>query len=97
MEEDKINKLDEIIKQVTTEEITECEAIDDIILLFSDKPRYSVSLVYVKNIYNGQEICLRLFITYANSEEEALGKAITELDEKMKGYNLSNKLVMKHN
>jgi len=95
--EKKVNELDEIIKKVKREELTECKAIDDILFLFSVSPRYSISLVYVKNIPNGQEIALRSFITDANSNEEALGKALIHFTDEMKNYNLSNKVVLKHN
>ena len=70
---------------------------DRILSLFSVSPRYSISLVYVKNIPKGQEIDLRSFITDANSKEEALGKALIYFTDEMKNYNLSNKVVIKLN
>ena len=59
--------------------------------------RFSISLVYLKNIPNGQEIALRVLITNAYSEEEALGKGLLNFDEEMKGFNLSNKVVVRLN
>jgi hypothetical protein len=78
---------------------TESKLLHDIkALSIADvSPRYSISLVYVKNIFNGKEIALRSFITDANSEEEALGKALIHFTDEMKNYNLSNKVVLKHN
>jgi hypothetical protein len=57
--------------------------------------RYSVSLVYIKNIPNGMETALRVLITTASSEEEALGKGIVNFDVEMTGYNLCNKVIIK--
>jgi hypothetical protein len=59
--------------------------------------RFSISLVYLKNIPNGQEIALRVLITNAYSEQEALGKGILNFDEEMKEFNLSNKVVVRLN
>ena len=59
--------------------------------------RFSISLVYLKNIPNGQEIALRVLITNAYSEEEALGKGILNYDKEMKEFNLSNKVVVQLN
>ena len=73
------------------------KASNEIFDLFIVSPCYSVSLVYVKNIPNGQEIALRSFITDANSQEEALGLALIYFTNEMKNYNLSNKVVLKHN
>jgi hypothetical protein len=56
-------------------------------------PRFSVSLVYTKNIPNGIEIALRVLITKANSSQEALGKGIECFEKEMKGFNISNKVV----
>ena len=59
--------------------------------------RFSISLVYLKNIPNGQEIALRVLITNAYNEEEALGKGILNFDKEMKEFNLSNKVVVRLN
>jgi hypothetical protein len=59
--------------------------------------RFSISLVYLKNIPNGQEIALRVLITNAYSGQEALGKGILNFDEEMKEFNLSNKVVVRLN
>jgi len=56
--------------------------------------RYSVSLVYIKQIPTGIESALRVLITDAVSHEEALGRAISHFDEEMKGYNVANKVVL---
>ena len=87
----------EINRQLEACYIDAKEAQKQLCVLFSVSPRYSISLVYVKNIPNGQEIDLRSFITDANSEEEALGKALIYFTDEMKNYNLSNKVVLKHN
>ena len=60
-------------------------------------PRFSVSLVYVKNIPNGYQTALRVRIVYAISSEEALGKTILYYNEEMKDFNLSNKVVLSVN
>ena len=73
------------------------ETANKILDLYNISTRYSISLVYVKNIANGQEIALRSLITNANSKEEALGKALIYFTDEMKDYNLSNKVVLKHN
>ena len=95
--EKEVNELDKIIKKLKRGEISECNAIDDILFLFSVSPRYSISLVYTKNIPNGLEIALRSFITNASSKEEALGKALIYFNDEMKNYNLNNKVVLKNN
>ena len=59
--------------------------------------RFSISLVYLKNIPNGQEIALRVLITNAYSEEEALGKGILNFNKEMEQFNLSNKVVVRLN
>lgn len=56
--------------------------------------KYSTSLVYVKNIPNGNEITLRVFITNASSQEEALGKSIMHFNKEMENYNISCKVVI---
>ncbi len=60
-------------------------------------PRFSVSLVYIKSIPTGVETALRVLITNAVSEEEALGKAIMNFNDEMKNFNLSNKVVIQLN
>lgn len=90
-------QLKSILTDLDNRELTKHQAHDLICVLFSVSPRYSISLVYVKNIPNGQEIALRSFITDANNEEEALGKALIYFTDEMKNYNLSNKVVLKHN
>ena len=60
-------------------------------------PRFSVSLVYTKNIPNGIETGLRVLITKANSSQEALGKGIECFEKEMKGFNISNKVVLEIN
>ncbi len=60
-------------------------------------PRFSVSLVYVKNIPNGYQTALRVLIVYAISSEEALGKTILYYNEEMKDFNLSNKIIIRIN
>ena len=60
-------------------------------------PRFSVSLVYIKNIVNGNETALRVLITKASSEEEALGKAIINFNDEMANFNLSCKVVIRLN
>ncbi len=60
-------------------------------------PRFSVSLVYIKNILNGNESALRVLITKASSEEEALGKAIINFNDEMANFNLSCKVVIRLN
>jgi len=52
--------------------------------------RYSVSLVY----RNDNNIMLRSLITKANSNEEALGRAIVHFEEETKNYNLMMKCVI---
>jgi hypothetical protein len=91
------DKIDRIFSDLKNEVITEKEAQKQVLDLFVVSPRYSISLVYVKNIPNGQEIALRSFITDSNSKEEALGKALIYFTDEMKNYNLSNKVVLKHN
>lgn len=56
--------------------------------------RYSVSLVFVKNVHNGFETMLRVLITNATNKEEALGSAIIHFEEETKGYNLANKVII---
>lgn len=61
--------------------------------------RWSVALVYLKEVmqYNSmqQSIDLRLFITNAQSESEALGKAVLYFDKEVEaGYRLSNKVIL---
>lgn len=60
-------------------------------------PRFSVSLVYTKNIPNGTETGLRVLITKAKSSQEALGKGIEYFEKEMKGFNISNKVVLEIN
>lgn len=55
--------------------------------------RYSVSLVYE----NTQEKLLRVLITEAVSNEEALGKAIFYFQEETKGYFLTMKAIIEIN
>jgi hypothetical protein len=59
--------------------------------------RYSVSLVYYKNVINGNEILLRVLITSAFSESEALGKAIFYFENETKTFNLNMKSIIKLN
>jgi hypothetical protein len=56
--------------------------------------RYSVSLVFFKNIPNGNEINLKVLITNASSKEEALGKTIIHYENITKSYNLSNQVII---
>lgn len=63
------------------------------------KPRFSVSLVYIKHEQKNSELMefttsLRVLITDASSKEEALGKAINEFKDEQAGYRLSNQLVL---
>jgi len=62
-----------------------------------EQNRYSVSLVYIKNALNGNEIALRVLITNSENGNEALGKTINEFSEEMKNYNLSLKVIIKIN
>jgi len=55
-----------------------------------DKKRFSVSLLYDKP----PKLRLRVFITTANSEQEALGAAIMEFMEEMKDYQLITHVVV---
>ena len=92
------NKVNDILeKYMNPKDFKLDMCTNEILSLLNDIPRYSVSLVYVKNIANGQEIALRSFITDANSKEEALGGALIYFTDEMKNYNLSNKVVLKHN
>jgi len=77
-------------KKSNTDPLPQCEKTAVI-------ARFSISLVYLKNIQNGQEIALRVLITNAYSEEEALGKGILNFDKEMKQFNLSNKVVVRLN
>lgn len=61
-----------------------------------NKDSYSVSLFYFKkNTYNTETILNVMLVKNANSEEEALGIAITYFDKENKGFQLSNKVVLK--
>lgn len=91
------DEIDKILIKVFRKEISECHAADELCDLFRDAPRFSVSLVYVKNTPQGQEISLRCFITDALNKEEALGKALVYHADEMNGFNLSNKVILPAN
>lgn len=68
----------------------------------SVRDRYSVSLIYNKEYrtdFNNRtiETALRVLITDASSEDEAIGKAIRYFDEEMKGFGLTHKVAIKTN
>tara|TARA_R110000796_G_scaffold214204_1_gene330208 strand:+ start:1616 stop:1930 length:315 start_codon:yes stop_codon:yes gene_type:complete len=77
--------------------MTEDRFMDVINELMPTSPRYSVSLVYVKTDGSLCTVDLRVFITDANSEAEALGIAMLHYEDEMKGYSLNNKVILKHN
>ena len=52
--------------------------------------RYTVSLVYTRNVPNGIETALKVIVFGASSRAEALGKAIHHYTEEMSGYVLAN-------
>lgn len=51
--------------------------------------KYSISLVYTKQIPTRFDMKLRVLIIDANSKDEATGKGINEFREEMKGYSLN--------
>jgi hypothetical protein len=60
------------------------------------KDRYSVSIVYQKPVeYNRIESALRVFITDAVSEDEALGIGINHFSDEMENYSILLKAVIK--
>ena len=76
--------------------MTEDRFIDVINELTPTSPRYSVSLVYVKTDGRLNTVNLRVLITDATSEAEALGIALLHYEDAMKGYSLNNKVIIKH-
>lgn len=60
--------------------------------------RYSVSLVYEKEIINDFstqiDTAIMVLITEAENENEALGKAIKNFEKEMKGYGMKMKVVL---
>lgn len=58
--------------------------------------RYAVSLVFIKNLDNGEvSIENRMaIVSEANSEDEAFGKAYSKIQPMFKGYALSIKVVI---
>ena len=67
-----------------------CEALTEKIFdLYSDTPRFSVSLVY----QNPKENMLMTLVTDANSKEEALGIAIKYFEKETDGFGLILKSV----
>lgn len=59
----------------------------------TEQKSFSVSLVYTRNIGNHFETDLRVSHLLAVNEYEALGKTIKNLDEEMKGFVLTCKVV----
>lgn len=59
------------------------------------KDKYSVSLVYVKQDCMKMNYALRVLITDASNENEALGDAINHFSEELKGWLLQLKTVIK--
>ncbi|NQY01350.1 MAG: hypothetical protein HRT70_09565 [Flavobacteriaceae bacterium] len=57
--------------------------------------RYAVALLYTKQGYSKTDIAVRLLMTSKNSEEEALGAAINEFKDEMKGFTLDVDVVLK--
>lgn len=90
-------QINDLLLKMQTGENCIGETANALLILCEVIPRYSVSLVYVKNITNGQKTALRCFITNADSEEEALGKAVIYFTDEMKNFNLSNKVVLRVN
>lgn len=56
-------------------------------------PRFSISLVYQNAVNN----MLRVLITDANNEQEAMGIALEHFEDEAKGYSLILKTVIKLN
>lgn len=79
-----VTYLDEVVKNISSKQVVSC--------------RYSVSLVYEKEIINGFstqiDTAIRVLITEAENENEALGKAIKNFEKEMKDYGMKMKVVL---
>lgn len=69
------------------------EKLNNNIALGDVIPRFSVSLVY----QNAKETMLRVIITNAENEDEALGKALNHFDGEVKDMGLMMKTIIKLN